>query len=83
MYVTVDLDVFDPAILPSTGTPEPGGLDWYEVTAFLRMVAERREVVGFDVVELCPGDNPASDFLAAKLVYKLLSYRFGHSTDQR
>ena len=83
VYVTVDLDVFDPSIVPSTGTPEPGGLGWYEVTAFLRLVAERREVVGFDVVELCPGDNPASDFLAAKLVYKLLSYRFGHSTDQR
>ena len=76
VYVTVDLDVFDPSVLPSTGTPEPGGLDWYEVTALLRLVAESREVVGFDVVELCPGDNPASDFLAAKLVYKLLSYRF-------
>jgi agmatinase len=76
VYVTVDLDVFDPSLLPSTGTPEPGGLEWYEVTAFLRLVAERRELVGFDVVELCPGDNPASDFAAAKLVYKLLSYRF-------
>jgi agmatinase len=76
VYLTVDLDVFDPSVVPSTGTPEPGGLDWYEVTAFLRLVLERREVVGFDVVELCPGDNPASDFLAAKLVYKLLSYRF-------
>lgn len=82
VYVTVDLDVFDPSVLPSTGTPEPGGLDWYEVTAFLRLVAEQREVVGFDVVELCPGDNPASDFLAARLVYKLLSYRFGRGTDQ-
>jgi agmatinase len=75
VYVTVDLDVFDPSVLPATGTPEPGGLEWYDVTAFLRLVAEAREIVGFDVVELCPGGNPASDFLAAKLVYKLLSYR--------
>jgi agmatinase len=76
VYLTIDLDVFDPAYVPSTGTPEPGGLDWYEVTAFLRLVARWRSIVGFDVVELCPGQNPASDFLAAKLVYKVLSYRY-------
>jgi len=57
-------------------TPEPGGLDWYQVTDLLREVSFRREVVGFDVVELCPSKAKASDFLAAKLVYKLLSYRF-------
>lgn len=75
VYITIDLDVFDPAYLPSTGTPEPGGLNWYQITKLLRRVAEKKTVVGFDVVELAP--NPAeksSDFLAAKLIYKLLSY---------
>lgn len=77
VYVTVDLDVFDPAIMPSTGTPEPGGLDWYRVLRFLKKVVGQRNVVGFDVVELLPRkDTPAPDFLAAKLVYTLLSYIF-------
>ncbi len=76
VYITVDLDVFDPAYLPSTGTPEPGGLDWYQVTRLLRAVFEKREVVGCDVVELAPGADPASDFTAAKLIYKLLTYKF-------
>lgn len=78
VYVTVDLDVLDPAIMPSTGTPEPGGLGWYEVLKLLRTVAGKKRIVGFDVVELCPDDrNKAPDFLAAKLIYKLLSYKFG------
>jgi len=77
VYVTIDLDVFDPGIMPSTGTPEPGGLGWYEVLGLLREVTEQRTVVGFDVVELCPTkDNHGPDFLAAKLIYTLLSYRF-------
>jgi len=76
VYVTVDLDVFDPAFVPSTGTPEPGGLNWYAVTSLLRAVAEQRNVVGFDIVELCPDGSKASDFLAAKLTYKILSYKF-------
>lgn len=77
VYVTIDLDVFDPSVVPATGTPEPGGLLWYDVLALLRTVFEKRNVVGFDVVELCPNDNSKpSDFLAAKLVYKLLSYKF-------
>lgn len=76
VFITLDLDVFDPGIMPSTGTPEPGGLDWYQVTGLLREVSERRKIVGFDVVELCPTKNSAPDFLAAKLVYKLLSYVF-------
>jgi agmatinase len=76
VYLTVDLDVFDPAYVPATGTPEPGGLDWYTVLAIVREVCRRRRLVGFDVVELCPERNPAPDFLAAKLVYKILSYRF-------
>jgi agmatinase len=76
VYLTVDLDVLDPSFLPSTGTPEPGGLGWYQVLELIRLVCRRRELVGFDVVELAPSDNRAPDFLAAKLVYKLLAYRF-------
>ncbi len=77
VYVSIDLDVFDPGIMPSTGTPEPGGLDWYQVIKLLRSVAESKNIVGFDVVELCPSENnKAPDFLAAKLIYKLLSYKF-------
>lgn len=78
VYITIDLDCFDPSIMPSTGTPEPGGLLWYETIEFLKTVIATRNVVGFDIVELCPNqNNKAPDFLAAKLVYKMLSYRFG------
>lgn len=76
LYVSIDLDVFDPSVLPATGTPEPGGLGWYDVTRLLRVVARQRQVVGFDVVELRPGDHKASDFLAAKLICTFLSYVF-------
>lgn len=76
VYITLDLDVFDPAVMSSTGTPEPGGLGWYETIKLLRMVATERELVGCDVVELMPRENRAPDFLAAKLVYKILSYQF-------
>jgi agmatinase len=77
LYVTIDLDVFDPAIMPATGTPEPGGLGWYAVIGLLRSACEGRAVVGFDVVELCPIPcNVAPDFLAAKLVYRLIGYIF-------
>lgn len=77
VYITIDLDVFDPSMMPSTGTPEPGGLFWYDVIHFLRVVCARHTVVGFDVVELCPHPaDRAPDFLAAKLVYKVLSYVF-------
>ena len=74
VYITIDLDVFDPSVLPSTGTPEPGGLHYREVMGLLRRVIREHRVVGLDVVELCP--NPAakaSDFLAAKLIYQFLS----------
>lgn len=78
VYITIDLDVFDPSVMSSTGTPEPGGLLWYDVLALLKAVSNRKNIVGFDVVELCPNDrNKAPDFLAAKLIYKLLSYKFG------
>jgi agmatinase len=77
VYITIDLDVFDCSLMPCTGTPEPGGLFWYDVLALLKTVSENRDIVGFDVVELCPCDsNKAPDFLAAKLIYKLLSYKF-------
>ncbi len=77
VYVTIDLDVFDPGIMPSTGTPEPGGLGWYQVHRLLNAVCREKNVVGLDVVELCPSENKAPDFLAAKLIYTFLSYRFG------
>lgn len=74
VYITIDLDVFDPAILPSTGTPEPGGLGYREVLKLLRRVIKEHRVVGLDVVELCPNPQAkASDFLAAKLIYQFLS----------
>lgn len=77
VYVTIDLDVFDPSIMPSTGTPEPGGMYWYQVLELLKAVNETADIVGFDVVELSPKEgNRSPEFLAAKLVYKLLSYRF-------
>lgn len=74
VYITVDLDVLDPSIMPSTGTPEPGGLDWYILTGLIRRVAGERRIIGMDVVELLPNEsNPAPDFLAAKLIYRTLS----------
>jgi agmatinase len=77
VYITIDLDVFDPSIMPSTGTPEPGGPQYYEIIHFLRDVIRRKNVVGFDVVELCPSaTNKTPDFVAAKIIYQLLSYRF-------
>ena len=79
VYVTIDLDVFDPSIMPSTGTPEPGGPDYYELMHFLREVAEKRNIVGFDVVELCPNPlNKMPDFVAAKVIYQFLSYIFSN-----
>ncbi|MBI4301372.1 MAG: agmatinase [Chloroflexi bacterium] len=75
IYVSIDLDVFDPSIMAAVGTPEPGGLGWYEVLALLREVAQQRQIVGFDLVEFCPREGPiACAFLAAKLVYKLIGY---------
>jgi agmatinase len=77
VYITIDLDVFDPSVIPSTGTPEPGGPEYIELLHFLRDVIKTRNVVGFDVVELCPSrSNKAPDYIAAKIIYQLLSYRF-------
>ena len=75
VYITFDLDVFDPGIIPSTGTPEPGGLDWYAVLVALRWVFGHCNVIGADIVELCPDGNHASEFTAAKLVYKMMAYQ--------
>lgn len=77
VYITFDLDVFDSSLMPSTGTPEPGGLFWNTATALLRRVIREKTVVGCDVVELLPNpDLLAPDYTAAKLIYKILSYRF-------
>jgi agmatinase len=74
VYVTIDLDGFDPSVIPATGTPEPGGLHWYPVNRLLRRVARASEVIGFDVVELLPAPgHHASDFTAASLVYRFLA----------
>lgn len=77
VYITIDLDVFDPSIMPSTGTPEPGGIDWNTAIRYLKKVFDQKQVVGFDIVELAPMDGfKAPDFLTAKLYYKLLSYKY-------
>ena len=82
VFITFDLDALDPSIMPSTGTPEPGGLLYYETLEFLKKVFEEKNVVGFDMVELCPNENEkSSDFLAAKLYYKMLSYKFAENDD--
>ncbi len=76
-YVTIDLDAFDPGEMPAVGTPEPGGLHWYQVLDLFRMICQRTTIVGMDVVELCPREGQTrADFLAAKLVYKMIGYRF-------
>jgi agmatinase len=73
VFVTFDLDAFDPSFVPATGTPEPGGLDWYEAVDLLRAVSQRSRIVGFDIVELAPlPGQVASDFLAARLAYRLM-----------
>ena len=83
VFITFDLDAFDPSIMPSTGTPEPGGLLWYETLDFLKKVFKEKNVVGFDIVELCPNEvDKSSDFLAAKLYYKMLSYKFQNNESE-
>jgi len=73
VYITIDLDVFDPSVAPAVGTPEPGGLDWYQVLSLLDCVISNRRVVGLDLVELCPRPGDVTtDFLAAKLLYRVL-----------
>ena len=77
VFITIDLDGFDPSILPSTGTPEPGGLGFYQVLNLIKRICVEKNLVGFDIMELCPNDQESSsDFLMAKLYYKMLSYKF-------
>lgn len=77
VYITIDMDVFDPSQVPAVGTPEPGGLGWYQILDIIDEVTHHKKVVGFDVVELAPiPGNPASDFFTAKLIYKLIGYCF-------
>ena len=84
VFITIDLDAFDPSILPSTGTPEPGGLLWYETLDYLKKIFKKKNVVGFDIVELCPNPNEkSSDFLAAKLYYKMLAYKFKYQSNKK
>ena len=79
VYVSVDLDVLDPALMPAVGTPEPGGMAWHQLVSLLGKVAESRRIVGFDVCELAPADGPpACSYTAAKLVYKLVAYACGN-----
>ncbi len=75
VFITIDLDVFDPSIMSATGTPEPGGLDWRDVLQLLRLVAQKCSIRGFDVVELAPLPGVvAPDFMASKLIYRLMGY---------
>ena len=75
VYLTFDIDVFDPSFMPSTGTPEPGGLGWYEVLSFLKKLVMKKNIVGMDIMELCPmNNNKGPDFIAAKLLYQLITY---------
>lgn len=77
VYITIDLDVFNPSIMSSTGTPEPGGMNWFDVINVLKQISEKVNIVGFDIVELCPNPtNKAPDFMVAKLIYTLLTYKF-------
>lgn len=79
VYITLDLDVLDPSVMPATGTPEPGGLDWKTITKYLRMVFAQREVVGFDIVEFAPIEGlKHPGFFISKLYYKMLSYKFSN-----
>ena len=77
VYLTIDVDGLDPGIMPSTGTPEPGGMDWYQLKELIKQLCVRKNVIAADIVELAPIKGMhAPDFLVAKLVYKLIGYRF-------
>jgi agmatinase len=77
VFITIDLDGIDPSLMPGVGTPEPGGLDWYQLLAFMRLIFAKFEVIGCDIMELAPTkDSVVSEFTAAKLIYKLIGYQF-------
>jgi len=76
IYITLDVDAFDPSIIPATGTPEPNGMDWKNITNYLKFIFKTKNVLGIDIVELCPRKNEInSDFIIAKLVYKICAYK--------
>lgn len=84
IYISIDVDVLDPSIMPATGTPEPGGLGWYETIGLLERIITGRRVLGFDMVELCPQPgNPSPDFTAAKLLYKVMGLVIKSSRNRR
>ncbi len=76
VYITLDVDVFDPSVIPATGTPEPGGLSWFQVFDLIRKVVSEKELVGLDISELRPEENPAPDFCVAKLIYQVFGITF-------
>lgn len=77
VYITIDLDVLNPSIMPSTGTPEPGGMNWFDIINILKKISEQVNIVGFDITELVPNkENKAPDYLVAKLIYTMLTYKF-------
>jgi agmatinase len=83
IYLSVDIDVLDPSVMPSTGTPEPGGLSWYQLTSLVESLVAGRTLVGFDLVELCPQPgNHGPDFTAAKLVYRMMGLVLGSLQDR-
>jgi agmatinase len=77
VYITIDLDVLNPSIMASTGTPEPGGMNWFDIINILKKISEQVNIVGFDITELVPNkENKAPDYLVAKLIYTMLTYKF-------
>ena len=76
VYLTIDLDALDPSILPDVGTPEPGGLRWYQLLSLLKQLFKEKKIVGVDIVELSPNKNTNSDYIVAKLIYKIIGYHF-------
>ena len=81
IYISIDLDVLDPALMPAVGTPEPGGLNWHQLTTLLRQIAQSRRIIGFDICELAPAEGPpACAYTAARLVAKLAAYSTLHPT---
>jgi agmatinase len=75
VYITIDLDGLDPSVVPGVGTPVPGGMGWYDMLDILRAIVYKRNIIGVDVVELCPlGENVISEFTAAKLIYRIMGY---------
>ena len=76
VYLTIDLDALDPSIMPDVGTPEPGGVRWYQLLSLLKQLFKEKNVVGVDIVELCPNKTTNSDYIVSKLIYKIIGYKF-------